>query len=84
MTEQTLPGPTSSEQEAKTISRKIDSKGAARVSWMSVATNAEAGTQTAPLRRTNAVRGKYADKPSSSDDFATRKQEEIDLEERRR
>ncbi len=29
------------------------------------------------------VRGKYADVPTSSEEFARRKQEEIDLEERR-
>lgn len=82
MTGQTLPHPTSSEQEARTINRKVNSNGAARVSWMSVATNAEAGTQTSDLRHTNSVRGRYAGKLGSSDDFATLKQEDIELEER--
>lgn len=78
MTERTL------RQEATTVSHKIDSKGASRVSWTTVATKSEAGTRTTPLKRTGYALGRYADKPGSSTDFSARKQSEIDLEEQRR
>ncbi|HJQ33547.1 MAG TPA: hypothetical protein VJ866_15285 [Pyrinomonadaceae bacterium] len=41
----------------------------------------EREARTAELRR---IRGKYAHVPTSSDDFAREKQEEIELEDRRR